>query len=83
MARRLPWSSAGVDERALEPGDTLLDWRFALPGQAETSGLRYVHLFSREELDELAAQAGFHVLETFASDGQGGSLSLYQCWQKI
>lgn len=82
MARRLPWSAAGLREEQLEPGDTLLDWRFALPGQPEQTGLRYVHLFTREELDELAQAAGFEVLETWESDGQGGRLGLYQVWKR-
>ncbi|HWR65068.1 MAG TPA: hypothetical protein VN364_03015, partial [Bellilinea sp.] len=63
-------------------GDTLLDWRYALPGQPEQVGLRYVHLFSREELAELAAQAGFAVESEFESDGEGGRLGLYQAWRK-
>lgn len=82
MARRLPWSEIELDETQLEPGDTLLDWRFALPGQAEQRGLRYVHLFSLDELNELARQAGFTVRETYESDGQGGRLGLYQVWVK-
>lgn len=82
MARRLPWSEIELDETQLEPGDTLLDWRFALPGQQEQRGLRYVHLFSQDELNELARQAGFTVRETYESDGQGGRLGLYQVWVK-
>ena len=82
LARVQPWSTVDLDESQLEPGDTLLDWRYALPGQPEQVGLRYVHLFSRSELDELAHAAGFLVRETFESDGQGGRLGLYQIWQK-
>lgn len=82
MARRLPWSAAGLDESAVEPGDTLLDWRFQLPGGGSEQGLRYVHLFTREELSELAAQTGFRILDEFESDGHGGRLSLYQVWEK-
>lgn len=81
MARRLEWERAGLSEADVEPGDTLLDWRFALPGQAEQVGLRYVHLFSREELAELAAQSGFEISETYESDGEGGRLGLYQVWK--
>jgi tRNA (uracil-5-)-methyltransferase TRM9 len=83
MARRLPWSAAGLREDQLEPGDTLLDWRAALPGQAEQVGLRYVHLFSREELAALAADAGFEILDEYESDGQGGRLGLYQRWRAV
>jgi tRNA (uracil-5-)-methyltransferase TRM9 len=76
LARRIqPWSVAGLDESALEPGDYLLDWRQG--GQ----GLRYVHHFSEAELSELARQCGFTVLESFLSDGEGGKLGLYHVWE--
>lgn len=81
MARRQPWSAVGLTPAQLEEGDVLLDWRFALPGQAEQTGLRYVHLFSREELRLLAA-AGFEIQQTFESDGEGSRLGLYQIWKK-
>ena len=48
MARVQPWSLAGVDETALEPGDTLLDWRHQGASAHKEHGLRYVHLFDRE-----------------------------------
>ncbi len=75
LARRIqPWSAAGLDESALEPGDYLLDWRQG--GQ----GLRYVHHFTEDELSELAVQCGFRVVESFLSDGEGERLGLYQVW---
>ncbi len=80
MERVQPWSLAGLREDQVDPGDTLLDWRYALPGQVEQRGLRYVHLYSREELARLAAQCGFCIKEEFESDGAGGRLSLYQTW---
>ncbi len=83
MARRLPWDSIGLKEEDLEEGDTLLDWRHALPGQAEQAGLRYVHLFSRPELADLAAQSGFAIQQEFESDGEGGRLGLYQVWRRV
>jgi SAM-dependent methyltransferase len=83
MERALDWSIAGFNPEELEPGDTLLDWRHTLPGQPEGRGLRYVHLFDRPELENLAASAGFIIMETFESDGQGGRLGLYQAWQAI
>jgi tRNA (uracil-5-)-methyltransferase TRM9 len=82
MERVQPWESAGLRPDQLEPGDTLLDWRYSLPGQPEQTGLRYVHLFTHAELQDLAQAAGFSILETFESDGQGGRLGLYQVWQK-
>lgn len=88
LARRVPWSTVGLSEEALEPGDTLLDWRSRQAGQGGSTdslgqvGLRYVHLFSREELAGLTAGAGFRLLREFESDGQGGRLGLYQVWQR-
>jgi len=83
MARRVPWESVGLAEQDLDPGDTLLDWRYALPGQPDSVGLRYVHLFTREELADLASQTGFSIESEFESDGEGGRLGLYQAWRKI
>lgn len=82
-SRRVPWQTIGLDEELLDPGDTLLDWRFAMPGQPESVGLRYVHLFNREELNALAAETGFGIESEFESDGEGGRLGLYQVWRKI
>lgn len=81
MARRQPWEAASLTEADVEPGDTLLDWRYALPGQREHSALRYVHLFDREELAGLAAGSGFELVDEFESDGEGGRLGLYQVWR--
>jgi tRNA (uracil-5-)-methyltransferase TRM9 len=83
MARRHAWNEVGLTENDLEPGDTLLDWRYALPGQAEQTCLRYVHLFDRHELAELAAGSQFKISDEFESDGEGGRLGLYQIWQAI
>lgn len=80
-ARSLPWSSVGIDDDAVEEGDTLLDWRHALPKQAERVGLRYVHRFSREELESLANNSGFVIVDEYESDGKEGRLGLYQVWR--
>ncbi len=82
MARRVNWEQVGLDAGDLEPGDTLLDWRAASSEQSGQIGLRYVHLFDRDELAALAQAAGFEVVETFESDGQGGRMGLYQVWIK-
>lgn len=82
MARVQDWSLAGLDAADLEPGDTLLDWRQNEAQQTGKPGLRYVHLFSNEELSTLAAASGFKIVSEFDSDGAGGNLSLYQIWQK-
>lgn len=75
-ARLVPWSEAGLDRSQVEDGDYLLDWRRG------GRGLRYVHLFDEQELERLASQAGYEVIETFYSDGKGGRLGLYQTWVK-
>jgi SAM-dependent methyltransferase len=74
-ARCLPWANAGLDPALVDPGDYLLDWR------RDGSGLRYVHAYSEAELSDLAADTGFHVRETFYSDGENGRLGLYQVWE--
>ena len=83
VARIQPWSRVGIDESDLEEGDTLLDWRYQLPGQPEATGYRYVHKFTEEELQRMASQSGFEIVETFESDGEGGHLGLYQRWSAI
>lgn len=82
-ARALPWPTIGLSEADVEPGDTLLDWRFALPGSNDKAGLRYVHLFTEAELAGLAADAGLTLESTFYSDGKSGNLALYQRYRKI
>jgi len=82
MARVQSWSLVGLDERELEKGDTLLDWRHHTGGEKGEAGLRYVHLFDRGELAGLASGAGFEILEEFESDGKGGNLALYQVWRR-
>ncbi len=83
MARVKPWELAGLRDSDVEEGDTLLDWRHLCDDQDKEPGLRYVHLFSREELGGLAQRAGFEIVDEFESDGQGERLGLYQVWQKI
>jgi tRNA (uracil-5-)-methyltransferase TRM9 len=80
-ARRVRWEKIGLTAADVENGDTLIDWRYALPGQPEQIGLRYVHLFNRAELDCLAEDAGFEPVDEFESDGEGGHLGLYQVWK--
>lgn len=77
MKRVLPWTEAGISETDLEQGDTLLDWRANPGGNNEKPGLRYVHLFTEDELRNLAQDTGFRITEFFYSDGMEGNLSLY------
>jgi len=74
-ARVQLWDAISVSNNDVDPGDYLLDWR-----QGGT-GLRYVHYFSEQELSELAARAGFAVVESFLSDGVSHNLGLYQVWK--
>lgn len=80
MARVQDWSRIGLKTDKLEEGDTLLDWRYALPGQREQVGYRYVHQFTGDEFERLANEGGFKIKECFESDGEGGRLGLYQIW---
>ena len=82
MERVQPWELAGINGEDVEEGDTLLDWRHQSDEQSKEPGLRYVHLFSRDELAALARDSGFEIIDEFESDGKGGRLGLYQVWQK-
>jgi 2-polyprenyl-3-methyl-5-hydroxy-6-metoxy-1,4-benzoquinol methylase len=70
-----PWKEIGLLDSDVEPRDYLLDWR------SGGFGLRYVHHFSEQELNTLAEEASFRVVETSYSDGETGNLGLYQVWQ--
>ena len=81
LARVQAWSQIRIDPQSLEEGDTLLDWRYALAGQKEQVGYRYVHRFSQEEFERLAKESSFQIDEVFESDGEGGRLGHYQIWR--
>jgi SAM-dependent methyltransferase len=68
------WGRVEINDRDVDEGDYLLDWR------SGGEGLRYAHQFSAEELSGLASQAGMSVTHSFLSDGEGGNLGLYQIW---
>lgn len=74
-ARIQPWETIGMTQDQVDVGDYLLDWRQG------GYGLRYVHHFNEAELTDLAWTSGFHIRETFYSDGEGGRLSIYQIWE--
>jgi SAM-dependent methyltransferase len=77
MQRVQPWERADLSGGQLEAGDTLLDWRYALPENRERTGLRYVHLFTEKELEALADESGFRIKDCFFSDGAEGNLAVY------
>ncbi len=80
VRRILPWSMAGMDEADLEEGDVLMDWRAEAENDQSSTGLRYVHVFTEDELRALAESSGYKVAKSFYSDGKEGDLGLYQCW---
>ncbi len=82
VARIQPWTLVGLSQEDVAEGDTLLDWRHQLTGQGNSRGFRYVHLFSREELSQLAERCEFEIIDEFESDGAGERLGLYQVWRK-
>ena len=67
----VPWSTVGVDDKELEPNDSLLHWRRG------GIGYRYCHWIDETELKELAQAANLSLLETFRAGGYEGNLSLY------
>jgi SAM-dependent methyltransferase len=83
MTHVQPWSKVDLDASTLEEGDMLMDWRHTDPERPNEIGLRYVHLFTARELEELAEESGFTILDEFDSDGASGNLSLYQIWKKL
>lgn len=74
-SRIVPWSTAGVDENDVDPGDYLVEWRRG------GTGVRYVHEFDERELAGLAQATGFRVEESFLSDGADRHSGLYQIWR--
>ncbi len=72
MRRKIvDWAEASIPEKALEPGDYLLDWK------REGQGLRYCHLVDKIEIEYLAAESDLRVRETFHAGGREGNLSLF------
>lgn len=74
-ARIQPWEAVAIPRSEVDEGDYLLDWRNG------RKGLRYVHHFDEGELEALASEGSFRVVDTFYSDGEGGRLGLYQVWR--
>ena len=64
-----------MDDKELDEGDYLLDWKRG------GNGLRYVHHFSESELRSIANETGFQVYKSFLSDGYENRLGLYQLWE--
>ncbi len=75
-ARIQSWDKVGLSSQDVDPNDYLLDWKRG------GTGLRYVHHFNEEELEQLAKAGQFEIVETFYSDGENQRLGLYQIWRK-
>ena len=73
--RILPWKTVGLQEDDLDPGDYLLDWKRG------GYGLRYVHSFDHQELQSLAQETGFEVVQQYQSDGEDGKSGDYHAWK--
>jgi len=75
-ARIKPWDVVAISKSDIDANDYLLDWR------SGGEGLRYVHHFDKSELQELADEARFQIIDVFSSDGETANLGLYQVWRK-
>ena len=73
--RILPWKKVGLHEDDLESGDYLLDWKRG------GYGLRYVHSFGGQELQSMAHEAAFEVVQRYQSDGEDGKSAEYHVWR--
>ncbi len=82
MERRIGWEQVGLSNSDVELGDTLLDWRADAKDNKSVVGLRYVHLFTKEELTMLAHITGFQLVDELDSDGFNSKLGHYEIWQK-
>jgi len=80
VKRIQPWESVRLSSDDVEPGDVLMDWRAHQSTIEDNLALRFVHIFTHDELSKLAVTSGFSVQETYYSDGKEGNLGLYQKW---
>ncbi len=67
------WRELMIDNRRLEPGDYLLDWKRG------GTGYRYAHLVDENEVNKLANASGLQVVEQFHADN---ALNLYSILTK-
>lgn len=81
LSRRQPWDAAGLRDDQVETGDVLLDWRQSSKGSPQDAGLRYVHLFTEDDLQSMAEETGLQVISSSYHDGHTGNLGLYQVWK--
>ena len=72
--RIVAWSSAGLDESTLEPGDALLAWKRG------GVGYRYCHLITKEEMIRMAEAGGFQVVKQYYADAELNLYSVLIAW---
>ncbi len=80
VKRIQPWESVGIDSSDLDSGDVLMDWRAHQTDGYNEPAFRFVHIFTPDELSDIARVSGFSVAGSFYSDGKEGNLGLYQHW---
>lgn len=66
---KLPYN--GIEQEDLEDNDFLLDWRRG------EKAIRYCHLTSKEEMDQMERDLDFKIIDTFNADGKFGILNNY------
>jgi SAM-dependent methyltransferase len=75
-SRILPWATAGLSSKDVEPGDYLVAWGEGAPGH------RYCASIDEAELSALATETGLTPVDTFRADGKEGNLNLYGIFVK-
>ncbi len=68
----MDWNQLAIDNRRLETGDYLLDWKRG------GVGYRYAHLVDENQVEQLANASGFQIIEQFYADND---LNLYSIFQ--
>ncbi len=75
-SRHVPWQTAGIDPRDLEPGDRLQ--RF----DTDASVYRFSHFADEPELARLADAPGVPLALRFDADGSDGLGNAYLLWRR-
>lgn len=70
-SRILPWTTVGLQDNSVEPGDYLIGWGRGVAGR------RYCAAIGEAALVALASKAGLVPADLFYADGHEGNLNLY------